>query len=46
MKKNENIETVKLETLNNMAYRIAEYNIRVNGVYYCVINGKRVKVVK
>ena len=46
MKKHATIETVKLETLKNMAYRIAEYNIRVNGVYYCVINGKKVKVIK
>jgi len=39
-------QIVKLETLKNMAYKIAEYNIRVNGVYYCVLNGKKTKVIR
>jgi len=39
-------KTVALDALSGIAYKIAEYNIRINGVYYCVIGGVRVKVVK
>ena len=39
-------KTIALDTLSGIARKIAEYNIRVNGVYYCVIGGVHTKVVK
>lgn len=36
----------KLEELTNIAYRIAKAVIEKDGVYYCIIDGKRTKVIK
>lgn len=38
-------QTVKLESLANLAYRIAKAVIEREGAYYCMIDGKRTKVV-
>lgn len=38
MKEKQVEQTVKLETLKNMAYKIAEYNIKANGVYWRSLN--------
>ena len=38
-------QIVKLESLKNMAYRIAKAVIEKDGAYYCTLDGKRTKVV-
>lgn len=39
-------QIIKLESLKGIAYKIAEAVIRFDGVYYCMLDGKRTKVVK
>ena len=39
-------QTVKLETLKNMAYAIAKNHLQVKDVYYCTVDGKRTAVIK
>lgn len=39
-------QTVKLDTLKNMAYLIAKAEIEARGVYYCIIDSVKTKVIK
>lgn len=38
-------QTIRLSETKNMLRRLAEAEIRVHGVYYCMVDGKRTKVV-
>jgi len=44
----DNMDTVKLETLKKqpLLYRIAKTTIKYKGFYGCILNGKKIKVVK
>lgn len=40
------MKTIKLSELKNIARKIAEKNLEVNGKYFCKIDGEKVQVVK
>lgn len=40
------MKTVKVNTLKNMARIMAEKAIEIDGAYYCLIEGEKVKVIK
>lgn len=40
------IKTIRLSELKNIARIIAENEIKEHGLYWCIIDGEKVKVVK
>jgi hypothetical protein len=40
------MQTIKLSELKNIAYIIAKAEIEAKGVYFCVVNGIKTRVVK
>jgi len=40
------MKTIKLDTLKNMAYRIAKAMIEAHAEYFCIVDGQKVKVIK
>ena len=40
------MKTIKLSELKNMARIMAQKEIELNGVYFCLIDGRKTKVIK
>lgn len=38
-------QTIKLNSLKNMAYIFAKMSLDVKGVYFCIIDGKKTEVI-